>query len=81
MNLQDLEDAVHENNVEQKTIDLVQDAESNFRGDLKFTKDELGSHIYEIGICLDIYNPSMVKDVEILKNLKCVLEEIYNSMK
>ena len=73
MNLQDLENKVWENNVKQKTIDLVQNAECDFE-DEDYTEDEIGAYIYEVGICLEVYDPCLRVDIEILEGLKTILE-------
>lgn len=73
MNLQELENKVWKENVKQKTIDLVQNAECDFE-DEPYTEDEIGAYIYEVGICLEVYDPCLRVDVEILTELKTILE-------
>lgn len=73
MDLQELENEVWKNNVKQKTIDLVQNAECDFE-DKNYTEDEIGAYIYEVEICLEVYDPCLRIDIEILECLKTILE-------
>ena len=81
MALQKLVNKVHENNVEQKTIDLVEDAYRDFYASNDYTETDLGAYIYEVGICLEIYNPCLRVDIETLKGLEQVLENRLKQMK
>lgn len=81
MNLHELEDKIWKNNVKQKTIDLVQNAECDFDDNEPYTLDELGAYIYQVGICLEVYDPSLVIDIEILKELETILEGMYERLK
>ena len=73
MNLQELENEVWKNDVKQKTIDLIQNAESNFT-DEDYTSDEIGAYLYEVGICLEVYDTRLRVDIKILKKLETILE-------
>ena len=81
MTLQELENKVHENNVEQKTIDLVQEAYVDFYASDEYENDHLGAYIYEVSICLEVYNPCLRVDIEILKGLEETLEKMYETNK
>ena len=78
MTLQELDSLVHEKDVQQKTIDLVQNAYMEFFDVEDFTKDsdQVVAYIYEVDICLEIYNPLLIDDIEILKELIKTLEAI-----
>ncbi|HET8838060.1 MAG TPA: hypothetical protein VFM82_03610 [Flavobacteriaceae bacterium] len=80
MDLQELENKVWENNVKQKTIDLVQNAECDFE-DEDYTEDEIVAYIYEVGICLEVYDPCLRIDIEILEGLKTILENKQERLK
>lgn len=80
MDLRELENKVWKNNVKQKTIDLVQDAECDFK-DENYTEDEIGAYIYEVGICLEVYDPCLRTDIEILEGLKTILENKQERLK
>lgn len=62
-------------NYHQITIDLVSDVEDLLIKE-NFSSDEVGSLIYNIMILLEVINPSLIYDIECLKNLKNELELI-----
>lgn len=74
--LKELSADVYYKNVEQKTIDLVQDAYVKFYVENDYGEDDLGAYKYEISICLDVYNRDLSLDIEILKNLRKVLDQL-----
>lgn len=75
MTLPELETLIHENDVQQKTIDLVQNAYIEFLDLEGKDSDQLGAYIYEVSICLDVYNPLLTVDINILKELIKTLEQ------
>lgn len=80
MELLELGAKIWDNDVKQKTIDLVENAEIDFE-DEKYTQDEIGAYIYEVGICLEVYDPSLTIDIEILTALKTILENKQKQLK
>lgn len=74
MSLQELESKVWKNKVKQKTIDLVQNASSMIEEGCSCT--EIGAYLYRVDTSLEIYNPILCTDIEILKELSVELSKL-----
>lgn len=66
-------------NYSQLVIDFVEEVEDILDIGETLTEDdfrELGSIRYNISTVLDIYNPVLLEDIEVLKNLDYIISEI-----
>jgi len=62
----------------QKTIDLVQETIEQLDrcvDDEPIRRDELGAMNYDIGILLDVWNPELKYDIEILKRVDKIIDD------
>lgn len=64
--------------VSQKTIDLVEEARSILEEE--HTKEDLGAFGYRLSTTLEIFNPSLKKDLEVLNNLSSILDKNLNKV-
>ena len=69
-------DEVYKYNVQQITIDLVQDnIEELFGKEEQIRRDDVGAASYDCGILLEVFNPKFENDIDILKRLEKALDE------
>jgi len=62
---------------EQITIDLIQEAEQLLLEEVdKKLPEKIGAHLYNIGIVLEVMNPELTYDIELLESLDKVLREL-----
>ena len=67
----------------QKTIDLVQETISDLDRDVEeepIQRDELGAINYEIDILLEVWNPSLEYDIDVLKRFDNIIKEWYKDV-
>lgn len=64
-------------NYSQLTIDLVQKAEQLFTIKDKVRSEEFGSLLYDVDNVLEVVNPLLLHDIEVLKELSKLLESKY----
>lgn len=73
--LEKLEDQIYSKNVHQVTIDLVQECAGDFRyRDDMSLEDLKGSWHYTASNLLEVLNPTLGKDVDIIEKLVKLLE-------
>lgn len=81
-NVKSICDEVYDLSTSQIVIDLVQEEVEellNKEGEnserASPTRDEVGSLSYQCGLLLEVYNPKLVRDIDILTRLRVALNE------
>ena len=67
----------------QKTVDLVEETIVDLDRDIEeepIQRDELGAINYEIDVLLEIWNPSLKYDIDILKRFYNIIDEWYKDV-
>ncbi len=67
----------------QKTIDIIQETISDLDRDVEdepIQRDELGAINYEIDILLEVWNPSLKYDINVLKRFDKIVKEWYEDV-
>lgn len=80
-NVKSICDEVYKFNVQQITIDLVQDnIEELFGREEQIRRDDVGAASYDCGILLEVFNPKFEKDIDVLTRLENALDEWANDI-
>lgn len=67
----------------QKTIDVVQETIEQLDRDVEeepIQRDELGAINYDISILLEVWNPELEFDIDVLKRFDKIIEEWYKDV-
>ena len=83
--LQEIDSEIFRNmgKTSQKTIDIVQETISDLDRDTEeepIQRDELGAINYEIDILLEVWNPTLEYDIDVLKRFDKIIQDWYKDV-